>query len=301
MTQFAKRKIDVKFTMGPVKDIKTGATSQPTFTESGTNEVLLSGYRAQANIIKAGGLSMGGLQLRIYGISLSLMNQLSFLGKIPLATRNNTVTVSAGDDINGMSVVYVGNINAAYADMQGAPDVVFVVQASAGLFEAINPIKPNSYQGSASVSVIMAGLANQMGKVFEDNGVNVKLSNPYFPGTARAQAEACARAADINWIIDNNTLAIWPKDGSRGSAIPLVSPDTGLVGYPTYTGNGIGFICRYNPSIGFGAMVEVKSSLTPACGKWVVYYLAYELESETNGGVWFTRVEAAEPGYVVVR
>lgn len=301
MTQFARRKIDVKFTMGPTTNLVTGEVAKPTFTESGTDTVTLTGYRAQATIVKAGGASMGSLQLRLFGLSLSLMNQLSTLGKIPLATRNNSVTVSAGDDQNGMGVVYVGTITSAWADMQGAPEVVFVVNAHAGLYEAIAPAKPSSYQGSASVEVIMSSLATQMGLTFENNGVDVKLSNPYFPGTARAQAESCARAANINWIIDNGILAIWPKSGQRGGVVPLISPETGMVGYPGYTDTGITVRTRYTPSVNYGALIEVKSSLTPACGKWRVYSLAYELESETNGGVWFTNISAADPAYAPIR
>src|ERR1700694_2303725 len=88
-----------------------------------SNTVTLDNYRMSASIIKAGGNSQGELQIRIYGLDLSLMNQLSLLGKTPVfIDGRNKISVSAGDSENGISVVFVGTILEAYTDLSGAPD-----------------------------------------------------------------------------------------------------------------------------------------------------------------------------------
>ncbi len=288
-SSYVQRKINVVFTLGI-----------GTWGQSGADTVTLSGLRVSAEITKAGGKSMGELQMRVYGMTQSQMNKLSTLGMMVQEVRRNNVAIMAGDDVNGMSLVYEGTIFDAWVDHEGDPETVFNVIGHAGLFEAIKPVPARSYSGTADAAVIMADIAGQMGLAFENNGVSVPLSNPYYAGTARVQAERCADAANINWIIDNGKLAIWPMGGSRGGVVPLISPATGMVGYPAYNSSGIVVKSLFNPSIVYGGAIEVQSSLTPACGKWVVQTLAYNLESETPNGAWFCQMRATPPGYQVV-
>ena len=288
---FTQKRINVTFTL-----------ASGSFAGSTANTVTLTGYRVSAHVVKAGGASQGECQLRIYGMGLSLMNQLSTLGRTPVIVGKNTVSVSAGDDVNGVGVAFVGTISQAYTDLGGAPDAIFHVSAYAGLYQAVQAIPPTSIKGSADAAVIMSSLATQMSLDFENNGVSVMLANPYFPGSARTQAEAVARAANIEWIIDNGKLAIWPKSGSRGGVIPLISPETGLVGYPFPSGQGLlGLRTLFNPTISFGAKIQVQSSITLACGTWTVCHIDHDLESETPNGAWFTMLQGAPPGYLTVQ
>jgi hypothetical protein len=217
-----------------------------------------------------------------------------------LMFRKNTVTVLAGDDVSGMAQVFQGTIIAAWADFMAAPEVAFNITGSAGLIEALLPIPASTYPGSADAAVILANLAGQMGLEFENSGVSVILSKPYFPGSARAQAQACADAARIEWVIDNGTLAIWPRGGARKGLVPLVSPEAGMVGYPTYTATGIVVTTQFNPTVRFGGQIQVQSSLTPACGAWNVVTLVHDIEANMPGGKWFSQMQLAAPGYVIV-
>jgi hypothetical protein len=263
------------------------------FKGTDSNTATLSGLRVSARIEKNGGAGMFNAQVRIYGMSASLMNQLSTLGKYPLQERGNYITISAGDAESGMAVVFVGAISQAWIDFSNMPDVCLDVRAFTGMIDAMRPVPPTSYRGSVDVATILSGLAAQMGEgglVFENSGVSVMLSNPYYPGTARQQAMAAAEAANINIAIDDGVLAIWPKGGARNGAIPMVSPDTGLVGYPSYTEQGIDLVTLYNPAIRFGGKVQVKSSIPQACGTWPVFALTHALDSETPNGEWFTHL-----------
>lgn len=283
---FVQRLIDATFTLG------TGS-----FGSGGSNTVKLSGVRASAKVIKAGGRSMGTLDMSVYGMTPSDMNQLSTLGMIATTLRRNGVLVEAGDAVSGMGTVFVGTITNAYPDFQGAPDVAFRVEAHTGAIDALIPQPPTSVKGSADVATLLAGLAAQMGVSFENNGVTTQLSNPYFAGPARVQARAIVEAAGCEWnAVDNGILAIWNPGESRGGEVPLISPDTGLVGYPSYASNGIQFVTLFNPSIGFGQKVQVKSSLEQACGTWTVYGLDHDLETMTPNGQWFSTVQAAQVG-----
>lgn len=301
MSGFVRRKMEVRFKLQPVNNAATGQTTQPTFAESGGSEVVITDRRMSATIRRAGGFSQGQMHLRIFGLSLSLMNQLSTLGKLPLAGRNNAVTVLAGDDVNGMAIVYIGTIANAWANFQGVPDVTFEIAALAGLYGALAPVPPASYGGSASVAVIMSSLAAQLNRTFKNDGVDAVLSNPYLPGTLLDQVQACARAAGIEYDDDGQTLTIWPKGGNKNGLVPLLSPATGLVGYPAFTQSGISLTTLFNPSVTFGGLVKVESSLQPAVGTWRVYNLAHQLDADMPDGQWFTHIEAADPRYAPVR
>lgn len=278
---FTKKRLDLTITLGTGE---FGATEGDTVT--------LSGLRMMADIVFAGGETMGALQLRVFGLTQAMMNKLTTIGPVATAIRSkNKVLLAAGDDVNGMHIVYQGTIDQAWADYSSAPDVVFNVIAYAGLDAAVKPVNAISFKGSADVATIMEGLAKTMGVAFENRGVSAKLSNPYFPGTALMQVKSCARAANIWYTIDRDALIIWPKKGGEPGVIPLISPETGLVGYPAFSSKGMSFSTMFNQDIRLPGKVLVKSSIPMACGMFNVFNVSHSLSSEIAGGPWFSTVE----------
>lgn len=278
---FTRKQISVQITLG-----------EGQFGEDGSNTVTLTNHRTVVNIGCAGGESMGALQMRMYGLKDDLINTLTTIGPINTAIHaKNTISISAGDNVTGLSQIYVGTINEAWGDYQGAPEVSFNVTGFAGLLEAVKPVQPISFQGSADVASLMSGLAKTMGVGFENNGVTAQLSNPYLPGTAWQQVQACARAADIRFALDRGTLSIWPKTGARAGGVPVVSPATGLVGYPSFSSNGLALTMTFNPNIQIGGQVQVQSSVKMANGTWTVFDISHAIESERPGGAWFTQIQ----------
>ena len=46
-------------------------------------------------------------------------------------------------------------------------------------------------------------------------------------------------------------------------------------------------------------MVNVQSSLQPACGDWYCNYLTHNIESLTPGGAWFTDLSLCSKDYIL--
>lgn len=272
------------------------------FGESGTNRVKLSGpLRASVQIEESGGPAHSTCHLSIYGMTLSNMNKLSTLGQKITLVRRNVVTVEVGDVQNGLGVAYQGQIIDAWADFSGMPEVAFHINAGMGYLQALKPIPPTSYSGVADVATVIKGLATQAGLIFTNDGVTAQLINPYFPGTLREQIRRCAEAANINWIQSpENTIAIWPKGGARGGSIPILSPSTGMIGYPSLSPSGIKVTLTYTPAINYGQKIEVRSSLTGATGMWQIQTIAHNLQSETPNGQWHTTITAVPEGLFAV-
>ncbi len=279
MNVFTKKRLDLTITLG------TGA-----FGETVGDTVTLAGLRMTADISLAGGETMGALQLRVFGLSQSMMNRLTTIGPTALELLGkNKVLLAAGDDIGGMNIAYQGSIITAWADYSSAPDVVFNLMAQMAGVAALKPVNALSYQGSADVAQIMADLAKTMGLAFENQGVASKLSNPYFPGTAWTQMRACARAANIWATVDNDKLIITPKKGAVVGEVPLVSTETGMIGYPSLTSNGLILKTIYNPDIRIPGLIDLKSSIKS--GRYRLFNISHSLSSELPGGPWFTMIK----------
>jgi hypothetical protein len=267
------------------------------FSEGGNSANLPDGLKMIAYIEHAGGLSDGTLDLTIYGMTRSLMNQLSTLGMQINLVPKNLITLTAGEP-GKMSTAFIGYIIAAYADFNASPDVAFHITAhTLGPFGA-QPLEPSSFKGSADVATVMSGFATKMGLRFENNGVTAQLQNQYYSGSVRTQAQACVKAAGISWNHgEGGILAIWPKNGSRNNGqIPKIAPppNGSMIGYPTYTAYGIMLRSLYDPTIGFGQKIQVQSSVLTT-GEWAVYGLSHHLESQTPNGKWETEILAYNP------
>lgn len=298
----------------------TGTNQPNTFTESGTDTVTLSGSgpagrRASAQIENSGAPSGGSASVRVWGMTPSLMNQLSTLGLSYNLIARNTLTVLAGNDEDGLATAFSGTITAGYASYEGSPDVPFHFVCNAGLADAVAPAAASSFPGPTDVATIMSGFARQMGVGFENSGVTAQLRSPYFAGNIKTQMQACAEHAGINAEIVDGKLCIWPKGGNRSTPTPVLiaAPPLGkMISYPAFTQNGIVVKTVYDPRIAFGGLVKVQSvvlqaagqsksapvsSVLPANGEWAVYKLDHNLEASVPKGQWMSTVYCFNPRY----
>lgn len=283
---FAPKQLQVQFSL-----------ANGVFQGGGNSKTLSYPTRMSAKIANAGPPAMGQLDLDVYGMTLSDMNQLTSIGKQINGVSQNTIIVLAGDVGGTLSKVFEGTIGYAWMDGQNQPQTVFRVQAYGGLYHKVAPAASTSINGSADVATTMSKLAGQMGLSFENNGVSAKLSCPYFPGSLMNQAQACAQHAGIEMDVSNDTLAIWPTNGSRSGDPVEVSAQTGMVGYPAVTQAGVIVKALFNPSLKRGGQIKITSEITAACGTWTVMNMNYHLESMVPGGAWFAEMMAQRIGY----
>jgi len=261
------------------------------FDGSGNNTYTASGLRAAATIERVGTGGLDTAIIRVFGLPPSVMAQLSTLGKRLYSSRNNIVTVQAGVEGGTLATVYIGVIQSAYLDGAGMPDVPLMLQTSTTALVASRTIPPSSFRGPVDVATVIAGLATQAQAAFQNFGVTAQAPATYLSGSAWTQAKRLADTTHTELIIDKETWVIWPKGTARGGQIPLISPTTGLVGYPAFTSGGLLLTTLFNPEIAFGGQIEVQSSLRNATGTWDVFNMSHQLESQTYGGAWFTTIE----------
>jgi hypothetical protein len=293
---YVRRAIDLTFRLG-----------KGTFGQSSFDQVTVSGLRVQVSIQNAGGPSMGQATVRVHGLTRSMMNDLAQVIRLAngsVTMRFNQIIIAAGDYGTNLTKIFQGQITLAPIQMAGAPDAVLELAAYAGAFEQVQMIPPSSYSVPVDAAQVLANLAAQASPpyAFENNGASAILDAPYFSGSLREQMYACVQQAHFEWnSLDDGVLAIWPKGGFRsGSAdipqivvtapalAPLISPATGMRGYPTNWNLGVAITTLFNPKLRIGKLCQVQSSLPFANGTFVMFDISHEIESEMPEGQWST-------------
>ncbi len=277
---FVKRRIDVIISLGKGR---LGDVEGPAFT--------LSGYRVSVDIPVHGPSASTKMNLKIYGLNQEMMNRLTTIGPVMEERREkNLVTVLAWDDLNVRRLVYEGSINTAWANYERVADGVLEVEAQVASAKELKPVPARSFPGAARVQSIVRDIAASLGYGFENHGVDSVLVNPYFRGTDMDQLRSCAQAARISFTIDRGVLSIWPASGSRIGDPIAISADTGLIGYPTFSSDGVQFKTLYSSDLALGKRLQVISVIEAAHGEWTIVSLSHKLDAEAPDGSWLSRI-----------
>jgi len=267
--------------------------------------VTLQGLRMSVEIDQAGAVDAGATlnALIIYGMTKSQMNQLSNVGnKWNTYSQLNdsqkpTVTIQAGDK-NGLSTIYSGIVSHAMIDAMSEPQVRFIVAGNAQAAAARKATNVISQPGAVQSQTLFQQIAQSMGFQLENNGVNAVIRNPYLWGTDITKMRHLAEAAKAQWCIDTTkgVVAVWPSGGGRQSQTPTISKKTGMVTSPSVQTNTIIVKTLFNPSIVFGAFINVQSDVVEAAnGQWNVNGIHTELDCMVPRGRWFQTIRGVNP------
>ena len=78
--------------------------------------------------------------------------------------------------------------------------------------------------------------------------------------------------------------------------VPVIAapPNGGMIGFPTYTAYGIMLRNLYDPTIGIGQKVQVKSAVLTT-GEWGIYGISHDLACQIDDGPWESTLYAYNP------
>lgn len=266
----------------------TFSLAQGTFGDSGSNSYTASGLRTTLHIDTPGGAKNSRMEMGVYGLPLSIMNQLTTYGTNFNAQKKNGISVSAGD-ASGMSLVFQGNIFFAWVDAQSQPQVGLRIVAQPGNFFNVAPQTPLSFSGPTQAATVASKVAGLLGANFENNGVTTVLNSPYYSSDAISMIQRLSEHAGFEWVLDKNTLAIVPPGKARQQGqVPTISPQTTLTNYPVFVSNLLVVKCLWDPNFAILGKVNVQSSLASAVGAWKIAKLEHELEALMPHGKWFS-------------
>lgn len=286
------------------KDLEfTIVLAKGVFSGTDKNTLTLSGFRAVVDIDNAGSIDQFYqaplATCRIYGMSMSDMNQLTILNNNINGIMNNTITIVAIDGAT-RTTVYYGQITNAWPDFSSMPDVCFRISTNAGYTSATKPAPPTSFDGDTDAKELFKFFATQMGMEFEGDQVTGVFRHYYFENSYLQQAQAAATAANLDLLLDINTLVVLPKNKNRKLSVPVIDEFSGLIGYPHLDIIGPYFTTLFNPALRIHGQVILRNSIvTPANGKWSVIGIKHHLSSNLPNGPWFTEARCSQKELVI--
>ena len=259
----------------------------------GGNTKTIEGLACDVTVRKAGLPDKNEAKVKVWGLSYENMAQLTMLAFDPLESQHNLISIEAGEKGGSFSLVFQGEIVSAFANFNAAPDVCMEFEADSGFYPQQISLPVAAVKGEAKAERLFENFAAQAGYIFKNEGVTGSVRNACFPGSPYDKLRQLARCMGCDLIIDDGAVVAMPAGQARkGRSVPL-SKDTGLIGYPTFTREGISCRCLFNPCLEFGGLIDVQSVVPRASGTWRITGLSHAIASDTPGGSWESRIEAA--------
>ena len=257
--------------------------------------LVYEGIETHVSIEKPGEPDQNKATVEMYNLSMDAMRDMTTLSFRPLQTKKNLIVIFAGDETNGMSQCFAGEIDTAYADFSGAPTIKMHIEAAAGSYPSLKASPPIAVKGAQSAASLIEQFAKESGYSFLNNGVTASVRNAVLNGSPVQKARTVANMVGCELLIDDNVVKIQPFDKGldEGNAV-LMSKDSGMLGYPTFTSEGISLKCLYNPDLQLGGMIEVDTVVPGAKGTWKITKLSHSLVANAvSAGDWFSSIEAS--------
>jgi hypothetical protein len=241
--------------------------------------------------------------IRIYNLSSDTTKKI----KTDAYTR---VILSAGYDSGAFGVIFDGEIVQARLGRESAVDTFMDILAAEGYSNHQATINQTIAAGS---SVVDAGnaAASAMGTSLNTNGYNPNFKLPRgqaLYGMARDALHKAAATAGCSYFYANGAVQMVPLQGYRTGDAVVLNANTGMIGWPEQTQEGIKIQCLLNPLIDVGSRVkidnasilraQVSTSITfvntlPQVdddGLYRVYVI--EHKGNTRGNEWYSNIVA---------
>lgn len=275
--------------------ILAGANS--VFPGTNSNTLIIERLRVSAKVQAVARLATQ-CELRVYGMRQQDMNALTVCWANPPVILDHIVILEANNTgkSDGWVQVFKGTIVEAQPLYNAQPDVPFSITAVTGYWVKINPVAPSSYPGQTDIGGVAGDIVERMGAPWTlavaDGANDVILSSPYLCGTLWDQLAQACQAANCDYYIQGDEVLITPN-GLPRSDVPAVvlSPVSGLIGYPQFERSGLNVSAYYDPAFQCGTALDINSAVPNASGRWFPYAMAHDLEANMPGGRWFTNLQ----------
>lgn len=264
---------------------------------NGSNSLTITDLAIKANIQKLPYPDCGKATVEIIGMRLEDMEKLSTLAFRPWFISRNYINIFAGDNQTGLTEIFAGTIVQATCDFNRTPDVCFRIEGEIGFWGRVTATGPTAIRGEQPASDFIKGQVLKAGfTTFENNGVNANIKNCVFNGSPIHQAQQCAKQIGAELIFDDNTAILMQSGSTRKGNAVLLNANTGLIGYPTITQNGVECKAIFNPDFKFAGLIQLETVVPKASGTWRIIKLAHNLTAnDPNGGAWESYITGFYP------
>jgi hypothetical protein len=147
------------------------------------------------------------------------------------------------------------------------PNILTIISCGDGSKALRRATISKSFPKGTPVKDVVDELAKQIEKEgvsrgewkFPDDVESKKFKRPYAVcGSCVRELDTIGRGNGFYWNVQNETMEIVPGDGFIGDVV-LISPETGMIGTPAITDNGVRVSALLNPGIRPNRRVQLKS------------------------------------------
>lgn len=275
--------------------IRLADDSNTVFEGTGSNTLIIDTLRMHAKV-SANARQAVQMVLSIWGMRTTDMDALTSAWIDSTAIRDNIVQLFA-DVGNGFLPVFSGTITEAQPDYQKAPEVSFQILATVPYIKMIDIAEPSSYQGSLDINEFGQSVANELGMSFESSA-QATLTDQYLSGSVFDQLRDACSAAKVDFYFQGDKLVFAPlQKPLSDSPVVVLTPMTGLIGYPMFTRFGTVINALYDPVFQCGSAIEVQDSQVKGInGRWYPFAAEYDLSSNLPNGPWFATLQCNKTG-----
>ncbi len=256
------------------------------------NIIKISKLAIDVEIEKNGLPDKTSAKIKIYGLSLNLMEELSALNLKANEVRNHRISLYAGDDSDSLNLIFQGEITRAFANFNNMPDISFELHALTGYFPSLMPAFPMSYKGEIPAFALLSALCLTMGYSFENKGFFGSLRNPILSGSLFEKAMKIAKHIGAELICDNCKFILMPKYTSLSTTAYNLSAENGLIGYPVFDNEGLSIRALHSSNYQLNSLIQLDSIVPRASGLWRIISVRHVLSANNpNNLAWFSYIK----------
>jgi len=188
-----------------------------------------------------------------------------------------TITVYAGRQSYGTSVVYIGNI--VTSNVTQPPDVGVTLKCLTGNFLKTNVLGVNQ-AGQATLQQISNSIAQSLNAILNFQANNMNIGNYSYSGSTLGQIQLLNSFGGINAYLDDGVLVVKNSNQPLGNYVKIVSASTGMIGIPQFTEQGLQVKFLFDNKVILGSLMRIKSYEYPAAnGDYIIYKLGFQLST----------------------
>ena len=247
--------------------------------------------------------NFGECTLRIDNISKQTRNDI-ISKTTPWGTTRSlaNVILNAGRVSTGMFEVFRGAMVAA--NVTQPPDIGLTFQsatgaAALGQYQSFSMPSPSTIQGisqQVANNLTMADPNNPVTLDFQSKQGAKPIGNFACNGPVTSQVDKLNQLSNIRACVENNKLVVIDSGSPRNSAPVTISQQTGMIGVPEITAQGVRVKTLIQNNLLMFTPVNIVSTANPmANGTFIVNQIQYQIASRNTQFYWI--LDCVRPEY----
>ncbi|SFN29700.1 hypothetical protein SAMN05216516_10522 [Izhakiella capsodis] len=256
------------------------------FDDAGNDKITINNIKSTASLGSVIGMTGTTANVSLYGLSLERIAELSGKanGNFLRSEQKIDMAIYADD-----ALVFYGVMTASIANMNLAPEAGLMIAASANADMQSRAVSPFSARGAQDLTDVISSVCSAAGYTAEFSGIKgMKTSgSPHFEGSVLDQLhQICIAYGLAMQVSPPAKVAFWKSDSKRDDVTPYISKEYGLIGYPVFSNGGVMFQTQYSSLLQIGRVIELKTEVPWASGKYKLTSVSHELSSWLSSGSW---------------